>query len=272
MSIIKRHPLVSFYVIAYALSWLAQIPYLVLTTNDSNINPAVSFLLLFGASYAVTIAALIVLRAVNDPDEWRAFWKRVTTWRVSIKWYLIALLLPPAVWMLGMGVSAVLGSGFPFNPVLFATFPAIFLANLGEEIGWRGFAYPRLQSQFAPVCASLILGVLWGLIHIPLNLQFPYLIFAVALLTAMTLIMTWIWNNTLGSVLVMTIFHCALDTVQFVAPHGQTADPVRSYAFIVLAMWLVAGILVWRTKGQLGLQMSRALASTQPSTVKGKPT
>jgi membrane protease YdiL (CAAX protease family) len=165
---------------------------------------------------------------------------------------VIALLLPPLVWLTGMGISALLGGGFPFNPILFASFPAILLANLGEEIGWRGFAYPRLQGQFSPLRASLILGVLWGLIHIPLNLQFPYLIFAVALLTAMAVIMTWIWNNTLGSVLVMTLFHCSLDVMQFVSPFGQTSDPVRAYAVIVALMWLVAGVVVWRTQGRLG--------------------
>jgi membrane protease YdiL (CAAX protease family) len=208
--------------------------------------------LLLGASYAITIAALIVLLVVNDANERHAVRQRLTTWRAGWKWYVIAILLPPLVWFTGIGISAALGGGFPFHPTLFAIYPAIFIANVGEEIGWRGFALPRLQTRTSPLRASLVLGVLWGLIHLPLNLQFPYFLFATALLTAMAIIMTWIFNNTAGSVLLMVLFHCGLDIAQFVSPHGQTSDPIRAYALIVIGMWLVAGIVIWRTHSRLG--------------------
>jgi len=98
----------------------------------------------------------------------------LTAWRAAPIWYLAALLLPLIVSAAGIALLALLGQPLPpwprteplpaLLPLLLSTFVATLLYGgpLGEEIGWRGFALPRLQAQHSPLVASLLLSVVWG--------------------------------------------------------------------------------------------------------------
>jgi uncharacterized protein len=82
-----------------------------------------------------------------------AFRQRLTRWRVGLQWYVVALLGLPLIDVAGVALAGLWGGQFPFRPERFALLPAFLITNLGEEIGWRGYALARLRT--AAITASL---------------------------------------------------------------------------------------------------------------------
>jgi membrane protease YdiL (CAAX protease family) len=134
-------------------------------------------------------------------------------------WYAIAVGLPLVVAIAALGIQALI-AGMPFAPSTGTPISLMFILAIlvvGEEIGWRGFALPRLQMRYNGLTASLILGALWAGWHlangtIP-GLQaywagFPAFLFFVL---GQTILFTWLWNHTRGSVLISWIFHAAIN-------------------------------------------------------------
>ena len=149
--------------------------------------------------------------------------------RGSFGYYLLALVLIPAIWLLGNLLSRALGMEFPFfrDPVvdvrLLGMAILFFLYNvaygaLSEEPGWRGFALPRLQARFSPLVSSLILGVIWAVWHAPGKFggieasSLTDTLVEWVLIVLITIIFTWLFNRTKGSILVTALIHPAMNT------------------------------------------------------------
>jgi membrane protease YdiL (CAAX protease family) len=119
----------------------------------------------------------------------------------------------------GLFVYALLGgniAGFSILGLLLMFVPAIFISGLGEEMGWRGYALTRLQMTKSPLISSLIVGVFWGLWHLPIIYWFSSqtgLLFLVEfglyvlLLTAVSVIFTWVYNATDKSLWILVLMH-----------------------------------------------------------------
>ena len=146
---------------------------------------------------------------------------RVVVWRVGMRWYVIALGLPTVLSLTAAGLHYLLDGAWPLQIGAVSVFDFIvFVLVVGEELGWRGYALPLLLEQRSAVMASLILGVLWGLWHLPTflvpgtpqyGLPFP----AFVLLTVeYSILMTWVYLHTKGSVLIATLFHGAINLSQ----------------------------------------------------------
>jgi len=207
-SFVKRHPLVTFFILAYALAWIL-------------IPLVVSVSLFFGllALFVPTFAALVVTAITDGKAGVKNLLRRVVLWRVGFKWYVVAIGLPILLGLIAMGLNTLLtGEAMAIDvqqPLTLTLILAILV--LGEEIGWRGFALPRLQTRYNSLVASLILGVLWAACHLPNALipglahyfyAFPaFLIYVVG----MTILFTWLSNNTHMSVLLAWIFHAAIN-------------------------------------------------------------
>jgi membrane protease YdiL (CAAX protease family) len=143
--------------------------------------------------------------------------------------YLLALVLFPAIWILGYFLSRALGmevqfSNYPlFDARLLGMVILFFLYNfiyggLSEEPGWRGFALPRLQVKFSPLVSALILGVLWAVWHAPARFggieakSVSDTIVEWVLIVLVSVIFTWLFNRTKGSILVTALVHPAMNT------------------------------------------------------------
>jgi membrane protease YdiL (CAAX protease family) len=143
--------------------------------------------------------------------------------------YLLALVLFPAIWVLGYFLSRALGmevqfSNYPlFDARLLGMVILFFLYNfiyggLSEEPGWRGFALPRLQVKFSPLVSALILGVLWAVWHAPARFggmeakSVSDTIVEWVLIVLVSVIFTWLFNRTKGSILVTALVHPAMNT------------------------------------------------------------
>src|ERR671910_1893124 len=249
LSVVKRHPLVGFFVLAYAIGW-GCIPFWTFQAGSP------------------FIAALIVIPLTQGWSGLRALGSRITRWRVRWYWYAAAIGLPLCVVMLVVGLNVALGASAPslaFGSVstILLVF-AVRLVNpgdgaLGEEPGWRGVALPGLQSTLSPLVSTLILGVLVTVWHVPLLFMEEGLLqpsFIVGFLLgsfAVTFFYTWLFNHTGGSVLMMVVAHASQGTIQIGVLWSASADFAQAMLLnsIVLSV-LAIGLVVFDRKAWLG--------------------
>jgi membrane protease YdiL (CAAX protease family) len=219
--------LASYFVLAYAFAWSLAL--------------LVSVSMLFGllALFGPTAAAIIVTASADGRAGVRALFGRLAIWRVGLRWYVVALGLPALLSLGVVGLSLTLGApaAVQFNE-LSPLAVILFILVIGEEIGWRGYALPRLQARYGALGASLILGSLWAGWHLS-NLFIPGLEFYgygfaafAPYVVAMTLLFTWLANQTRGSVMLAWLFHGAINTLIF----------VNSAVDIVQRWWLSAAV------------------------------
>jgi membrane protease YdiL (CAAX protease family) len=219
MAFIKRHPIVTFYLLAFVISWLGFVPQ---TLYSYGLFPFTSFVFLILGNGGPAFAAMIVAWLLGRGKGLRDLFAPLLRWRVRFIWYLVALFLQAALFVIATGVVLVV-AGEPQPDLTKITppfLPLIILLiqipiNVWEEIGWRGFALPRLQSRHSALLSSLLIGVLWNLWHIPLLLapdnpmsSFPLVPWFIGNL-ALTVIYTWVYNHTRGSLLILTLLHAA---------------------------------------------------------------
>jgi membrane protease YdiL (CAAX protease family) len=144
----------------------------------------------------------------------------------------------------------------------------VLVSGLAEEPGWRGFALPRLQERFGPLLGTLVLGILWSIWHFPLFLTswtadsglLQVIEFTVTA-TAIAVIITWVFNNTRGSLLIAMLLHGAVDAY---SPAVLFADPqLSTLLHAVLGFGIVALLLIVLTRGRLSYQRLTALHQHQ---------
>jgi membrane protease YdiL (CAAX protease family) len=209
----RRQPLVCFSLLAFLLSWYPWLLSFAGVKTSGGMNPL-----------GILVAALIVTGIARGWAGIKELLRKLVLWKVRWIWYAFVILFP----ILACSVSTLLNVfvfGAPTPEVSLAAswknlveqFIFIFLfIGLGEEPGWRGFALPRLQNSRSPLKASLILAVFWAIWHVPLfGIEFTNRQIAPFLISvfAATVILTWIYNHTRGSVLIPMIFHAAVNTI-----------------------------------------------------------
>jgi membrane protease YdiL (CAAX protease family) len=207
---LKRYPVVSFVVLVFVL----PLPILLLRFVDLPFEP-----ILIYASWTPNIAAFIVLGLIlREKSGIKRLISGWGKWRVGIQWYLVAI-SPLFIAFLIAGVNGVLGGTTTggtqpaFISLLASLTIALVTGATGEELGWRGFLLPRLQERFTGLIASLIVGLIWALWHMPLWLlpgygwdSVPYWAFALTTISS-SVIYTFVVNKTDGSMLVASMIH-----------------------------------------------------------------
>jgi membrane protease YdiL (CAAX protease family) len=274
----KRHSLLIFFALAYALSWAVEIP--IALRAQGLIGADIPLSLHYLSAYGPMLAAIIVTALADGAEGLRALFRRMLKWRVRPVWWLVALapLLAYALLALVLSFSPGAGSGFAplgqidFLPNLGAGALLVWFLTfgLGEETGWRGFALPRLQRGRSALGATFILWVFWALWHLPL---FFYLYdttilagFLIGLLAG-AITFTWLFNST-GSVLLVAVWHAAFN---FVTGCVECKTGVAAAVVSTLVMVWAVGIVVWlkpATLSRSGREMARD-RSTRPDPREG---
>jgi membrane protease YdiL (CAAX protease family) len=197
----------------------------------------------FGPAAAAMIAARVEGTGV------RALLRPLGQWRVGARWYFVALFLPGAIFVVAAMVYNALGHSEPllYPPNQPAFVAAAIVFPVGEEIGWRGFALPRLIERFGPLPASCILGVLWTFWHIPmLTLQgvspILYVVF-VPFMVGGSVLFTWVYRHTHGSLLLAVLVHVGahLNNPGHAMPQRATPMVIHMVAYVLLSAALVLG-------------------------------
>jgi len=277
-TLLRSSPLTSFFVLAYAFSWLVSVPYILSVWGVVPNSLMAGFMLKQWVGPA--LAAMVMAVVTGGRPGLRALRAAGRVWRVGWQWYVAVLVGAPLLIL--AGVLAVFGvpASLPgFGPGIVASYLGYFVlvffaVGLPEELGWRGFALPRLQERFGPLGGTLILGALWAGWHLPFFLTpdhggGPHADLATvatnfALFAGMVVLMavpfSLVYNATRGSVFMAALLHAAIDTPQVVwlpllLPVGienSTSGEGRLNLALLMAFGVVAFVIVAVTKGRLG--------------------
>jgi uncharacterized protein len=270
---VRRHPLLSFFVLANVMSWLAWVPY-ILSQNGLGLwgyrFPEASSQLLgvLPGAYLGPIASALFVTAVADGRPGLRRWVgRMWRWRVRWHWYAIALLGVPAAMLVTGYVFAGGQVSAPSMMAVAVYVPALLVqmvtTGLAEEPGWRDFALPRLQHRFGPLAGTMVLGPVWAVWHMPLFLTewggFPdadwtrpvsFAVFCIAF----NVVMTWVFNRTGESLPLAVLAHVSVNnfaSVLWSEMFPSIDADLTSHALATGAV--VAAVLVLiGTRGRLG--------------------
>ena len=209
----------------------------------------------------LVVAALIASAADGGWRGVKALLGRMVKLRFSPGVWLAGLLLAPASFALTLGLSKLAGATLAApamgGPELLDRFIFIFLfIGIGEEPAWRGFMLPFLRERVSPLAGALAAGAVWALWHLPLmGTEFSWHIvpFFVVNVIAASVVLAWLFNAS-GSVLLTMLVHASINVVGAYAFH-PVGEASASMAWLVHALvWCaLAGVVVWRTRGRLGL-------------------
>jgi membrane protease YdiL (CAAX protease family) len=246
--------LILYFLLAYAFSWAIGIP---LALGQAGlITPPPPLWLHYLVAYGPLLSALIVTWVSEGKPGLSLLARRVALWKVSPVWWVVALfplLLGWAViFLLNRAAGAEIGLAslgqVNFLPPLGFGALALWLLTfgIGEETGWRGFALPRLQQGRSALSATLILGSLWALWHLP---QFFYLFepgMAVGWLIGLfagAIVLTWLFNSTGGSVLLVAVWHGCFN---FITASSAGDGLLAAIVSVIVIVWAVVVIVLFR--------------------------
>ncbi|GAA4558264.1 type II CAAX endopeptidase family protein [Pseudonocardia xishanensis] len=278
-----------FFLIAFAGAWIVEAPVVLSRTGTGllpyTLPPLVVVLLIAAATFTgPTVAAFVMARATEGRDGPKRLLRRYVMWRVKVRWYLFVLLVFPATEVLGAIVlPGVAASAQPLTIGLAAGYPLAFVTTfvlggpLGEEPGWRGFALPRLQAVCGPLGGGSLLGVMWALWHLPLfwsgvwtPLSVPNVVMFILMITLLTILMTWVYNNVGGSLLITMLMHASFNTFadKVVGPLFP-APVLDEYALLpeLVGFGVAAVVVVVATRGRLSYTGGRGSSEAGPAVV-----
>jgi membrane protease YdiL (CAAX protease family) len=264
-TLVQRHPLASFFALAYAISWTLWIP---LVVSGDGSPTGFAFVLTLLGSLVPSAVAIALVGVLHGKAGVRKLLRRLLVWRVGVGWW-VAIVLLSTLALGAVGLSILLGGDSPDVAVAIPAVVILFLFSIfpgsagGEEIGWRGLALPHLQRVGSALRASVVLGLVWGVWHLPLYLSGsdirPLSLFApwVLLTVAVSVIYTWMYIGTGGSLLIVVLFHAASNlplTILLEPLDDQVARPFLIY----VALMVLAASVVVAAAGPATLSRTRA--------------
>ena len=260
-----------FGLLAIGLTWAAWLP--LAATSRGWVDLRASPYLHFVGGLGPALAAVIMSARYDGRRGLRVLWLRVTTG--PGRWLIFAIVGPASAYVVAIGVASVFGvhvdvrltgasKEFRSLPVVAYWAANLVFYGFGEEIGWRGFALPRLQRHRTALAASMWLSLLWGLWHVPLfffssglgTMPLVGLVGWAASIVTGSVVCTWLFNSTRGSIAVLAVFHAALD-IFIGSPTGGDVVANVMGAFVV-----IGALTIPRRLGRERLSRSAKVSST----------
>lgn len=256
---LRRHPVVCYFVLTFSISWLGAFLVAAPRLLRGQPLPNLTGILMFPAMLlGPCLSSILLTRLFDGPAGLRDLFSRMRRLRFPARWYA-ALLIPPVfvlciLLLLKTFVSPVYSPNRFWLGLAFGI-PAGFF----EEIGWTGFAFPKMSLELAPLRAAILLGLLWGLWHIPvinfLGTAVPhgaywlhFFLAFTATMTAMRLLISWLYAHTKSIPLAQLMHACSTGSLVVFSPPAATArQEAFWYASYAAALWLlVAALALWQ--------------------------
>jgi len=263
MTVLERYPIAAYFAITFAISWAGALavaaPGLIRGAGISN----TAGILMFPAMLAGPLAGGILMsRVTGGRSGTKDLVRRVRRWRVGLRWYRVLLIPPAAVLAVLFFLERFVSGSFAPNHFWIGIAFGV-PAGISEEIGWTGFAFPKMRARASALGAAVGLGILWAVWHLPvinfLGAATPhrqywfrfFLGFALAMAAIRELI-AWIYSNT-ESVLLAQMMHISSTAALVVfSPPVSPAQEAMWYALYGCLLWLLVGMVVAATGRQLG--------------------
>jgi len=252
-----------FFALTYGWTWLFWIP-VVLSGQEASLP-----VLAIGA-FAPTLVGMALTHLTQDREGRHDFWKRVVDFRlIGAKWYAVILLIFPLIMALTFLLDVLMGGSLPplegalqtlTQPVMLSGFIITMIIGgpLAEELGWRGFALDRLQARWSAFVSSLVLGVFWGLWHLPLffmkgtsqgEMGFSTVLFWMWFIQVIAgaILHTWVYNNNQRSILSAILLHfMANSTFTLIAQLGHALPERTEIIRTVMHVLMIVGVVaIW---------------------------
>jgi membrane protease YdiL (CAAX protease family) len=252
----KGHALTAFFMMTFAISWISWFAVFLVPM------PRLGRLILNQVGLAgPLLSSLIVIWVLQGSSGVGRFIGRILQWRIGIQWYLFVLFGAAVLGFAAMGLVVLGGGNVPAIASGFA--PGALLSGLREEFGWRGFALPRLQERGSALKASVLIGMIWTLWHLPilpfLRMGLPGLWMMIVFLmevVALCILMSWVYNQTAGNILLPVLYHAAYNITLAVL-----GIPT------VIPLWLLYLALTWILVIYVVLRTGAARLSRGPGPV-----
>ena len=275
-----QYPLLSYVIMAYAFSWIMTVPFILWEWGNLPGDKGLYALVFAVKAYVGPfLAAYIMLRITEGKEGVQRLWRSIRQWREGWKWYAFILVIFPLFFLLGIIIMpGALASftGFTIRDLI--AFPIAFIlitlggGPLAEEPGWRGYALPRLlarfgSSRYAALKATLLLGVIWTFWHLPdfltsaqhggpaagLRPFYANLPIFFLMVMFLTIIFTWVFNHTRGSVFMAILLHAVINTLgNNIVPLFPIPAVTGSEVPMLLGWGSLALLILVLTRGQLG--------------------
>lgn len=256
---LKHHHTVAFFLLAFVFCWAFWVPRAVLSHIPGIPAVVLMALQMIGVFGPCAAAVLLSARAEGRVGV-RNLFAPYRRWKIGAGWYAFVIAYRPLIWLAALALYLALGIQRPAAaPVDWLFFAAYFvtqplLVGVGEELGWMGFAYPRLRARFGFLSGTLLLGVLWALWHLPMfytigDSQYgaSLILFAVKL-TAFRLVMAVVFEAT-GSLLMPALFHVSMNALSELVPLSPN-DPLATGLAIAISLGVGIAFMAQRQKGQ----------------------
>jgi len=255
---LKDNPIPAFFVLTFLIAWSIWLPLGILAPEN--------ILLTLPGAWVPTLSALILIGLSEGQAGAKRFLKKVLHWRVGLQWYLVVLFGVAAVAYLAICMGMLFGvhapeislpNGLP-SKVLIGYLPVFFLINifvggpLAEDIGWRGYILPKMRERMSTLSASLIIGAIWAIWHLPYfifpewnsavgNISFLWF----ALLTiSWSVLFAWVYVNT-ESILMPVLFHAAINTtLGTLGVLGQANGSLVPLVMNTVFTWIAVGVVI----------------------------
>ena len=270
----SRFPVACFFVLVFALETLGMCFFYFV--------PASRLLhILWPFLIAPSLVGLLMILWLNGLPGMRSVVHKLTPWAVGRAWPMLAicLILPLACMLLTIALLAVSGGPVPsVSKDDLLTYPYAAIVNMGfigpglrEEIGWRGFVLPYLQRRYSAFASSLIIGLVWALWHVPFLINespFPwrYLALFIPQVIVYSVIFTWVYNTTGGSLFAAILLHGAINAEHHLSAWHILSDTTRTQILVELPFFFIAAGLLWRY-GASNLSRSKRVVAELPDTL-----
>lgn len=267
-SIVLCHPVGAFFALTFGISWTGAFalaaPHLFRGEPLPKLTGILMFpVMLLGPSSIGILLTGIVAGKAGLTDLAR----RLTAWRFSPGWFAVMLLPPTLVLALLSGLATLVNPAYEPNHFFMGLFFGI-PAGLLEEIGWTGYAFPRMRSQENALAPAILLGLLWSTWHIPVidflgtatphgRFWLPFFLCFAAAMTAIRVLICWAYANT-GSVLLSQLLHISstASLVVFSPPGVNAAQEAVWYGLYAIVLWIVVAVIVRVYGKALGRQQA----------------
>ena len=283
-SFIIRHPVLTYFVLGFVISWGGVLLIIggpgSIPGSREQVDQLVPFAMLAWLA-GPGLAGVFLTVFVDGRAGLAALRSRMFRWRVGAAWYAVALLTAPLLYMMVLLTLALYSPDFlpgilttseKTSLLLFGIAWGLIGGGFLEELGWTGFAVPKLRSRYGVFVTALIVGVLWGALHLivifwmadgtfgSLSLALFLPVRAVDLLVgglvAYRVLMTWVYEHTNDSLLLAMLMHASLTATMIITgPVGLSGVPFLAHCVVLsVATWLIVGVVAWANRGHLSRQ------------------